>query len=437
MYGETGALMRSELATLLHIHRTQRRLGSESLNATALEERGVQIRQYRQSILTWSAEAVRAAKPLVFSVSTPVPANPFRATTDLGPVHEFARALDHTRQHSTAPLPSLDQLTTSSGNELVEHWRHAARAAALAEHDTNGAQLASRLTAAQANALVSDVAAITQALIVLDQRYTNTPGWERLAQPQRLGWAALATAIDVALERPDYTVDQTGWRPRATAIRGPAKPGILGVLQAEHNLLVRLQTTPNALSLRLVVDSQRQLSHGLAELAGPVDEVLAQGWRERTATYVRLQSQLRNLGSRLGGGGTAVAEASNAVARLRALPRETVVEPRVLGAFQTLFSRIDTRLADVVTNGIADQTLLHHVTTATLDGEAQGLVHRLREHFEPIPQPVCREIHTTIRGHLRPRQPDAAPPDAGHSRAQLHTALLPRPTQGGRDVRSL
>lgn len=65
-----------------------------------------------------------------------------------------------------------------------------------------------------------------------ERRYRNTSEWESLAGCARLGWAALATALDVSLGQPDYSVDQTGWRPRTKPIRGPAKPGVLGVLQA-------------------------------------------------------------------------------------------------------------------------------------------------------------------------------------------------------------
>ena len=134
----------------------------------------------------------------------------------------------------------------------------AARAAALAEHDTAPDQ-AVHLTAAQARTIAGDVAAISQALVVLDRRYRNTPEWESLAGCDRLGWAALATALDVSLGQPDYSVDQTGWRPRTKPIRGPAKPGILGVLQAlqidgsalvvavgsDRNLLLASRNVPN------------------------------------------------------------------------------------------------------------------------------------------------------------------------------------------------
>ena len=136
------------------------------------------------------------------------------------------------------------------------------------------------MTAGQAQVVVGDVAAITQALVVLDQRYRNTPGWEQLAQSARLGWAALAAALDVNLGQPDYTVDELGWRPKTKIIEGPAKEGILGVLQAEHNLIVRMKSFPNATNLRYIIDSQRLLSRRLVPFAARIDPRLAEVWSE-------------------------------------------------------------------------------------------------------------------------------------------------------------
>jgi hypothetical protein len=194
MYGANGARMRSELAALLRQHRVQQRLGGPGRQSaapnTTLAEReaiGLQIRQYRHTVLVWCAQAVLAAKPLLFSASMPAPANPFRASEDHGTaVAELARALNHTSRASSAGRASMEMLNARSDNQVVERWRHAARAAALAEHDTNG-DAAVRLTAAQAQALVADVAAITQALIVLDQRYGNTPDGRSSRSP--VDWA--------------------------------------------------------------------------------------------------------------------------------------------------------------------------------------------------------------------------------------------------------
>lgn len=248
MYGENGAAMRRELAGLLRHHRIQHRIGGPT--QADREASGQQILQYRQNLLIWCTQAMQAANPLLFSNLPTAHGNPFRAGRPAPTgAEELARALQRAIARSSAHPASLEQLTTPSNNPVVEHWREIARAAALAEHDT-APDITAHLTSTQAQALVGDVAAVTQALVVLDQRYKNTPGWEHLGQSARLAWAALAAAVDVNLGQPDYTIDNTGWRPKTKLIHGPAKPGILGVLQAEHNLAVRLKFAPDATNLR-------------------------------------------------------------------------------------------------------------------------------------------------------------------------------------------
>ncbi|MEP9382880.1 hypothetical protein [Nocardioides sp. KR10-350] len=429
MYGETGDLMRTELAALLRQHRILHRLGEHSpAAADAVADReaaGIAMQQYRQTILSWCAEAVMAAKPLIFSATLPAPANPFKTANEPGTaVGELARALRLARDASTSRRATTALLTIPSPNEVVEHWRQAARAAALAEHDTNGAAGA-RLTSPQAQALVGDVAAVTQALVVLDQRYLNIPGWERLAEPGRLGWAALATALDVSLGQPDYSIDNTGWRPRTHELRISPQKGILGVLQAEHDLLVWLKSFPTAMNLRLIVDSQQRLSRRLAPMVERTDACRAETWRARAASYALLKQQLRNVGGRIGNGGPAVAEASKAVSRLRAVPADTIVEPRVAAGFQTLFDGIDQRVAEIVDTGIDRGAYLQRVQVPRLVTAAGQMVSPVRERFMPLDRSVNTELVDAVRG-LLPRDP-AEPVAPGLSRSVLHSALIHRP----------
>ena len=372
MYGENGARMRTELATLLRQHRVMHRLGTDEPAERA--EVGRQIQRYRQTLLVWCAQAIGVATPVTFPNVPQKPADPFRATSDHGAaIRELERALNFARIEAATKPASSTELTTPSDNEVVEHWRIAARAAALAEHDTAPDQ-SIHLTASQGRTIAGDVASITQALVVLDRRYRNTPDWEPLAQCDRLGWAALATALDVSLGQPDFSVDQTGWRPRTKPIRGPAKPGVLGVLQAEHNLLVRLKSFPNAMNLRLIVDSQRLLTRRLVPYAERVDPDLAVRWRTRTATYERIQRELRNVGGRMGNGGAATAEAANAVSRMKALPADTIIEPRMLGGFQTLFQRLDARITDILETGVERGAYVQRVTVPRLMSDEGRLV---------------------------------------------------------------
>lgn len=423
MYGETGTAVRQEFAALLRQHRVQQRLGGPP---DAREERGLLIRQYRLGVLIWCSQAMHATSPLTFSNQAPAQPNPFRAVGTGGntttPAGELARAIDLAKQQSTADPATIEQLTTPSGHDMIEHWREAARAAALAEHDTASA---ARMTARQAQVIVGDVAAIVQGLVVLDQRYRSTPGWEQLAQGARLGWAALAAAMDVNLGQPDYTVDQLGWRPKTKVIQGPPRPGILGVLQAEHNLVVRMRAFPNAPNLRRVVDSQRLVSRHLVPFAARIDPRLADRWAARAETHGRLLQQLRRIGGRLGNGGYAAAEGANAVSRLRVLPVDTIVEPRVLGGFQLLFDRLDQRIAEVIEDGIDRRAYLQRVALPRLV-KGGGLVAPVRERFGPVDRGANPELLETIRGRLRPH-PAEIQSTPGPTRADLHAALIHRP----------
>lgn len=428
MYGENGAQMRTELAALLRQHRIMRRLADASSAERAAA--GQQILRFRQTVLVWCAQAIGVARPLTFPNVPQKPADPFRAASDHGAaVAELARALEAARDQATTRQASSQEFTTPSANNVVEHWRLAARAAALAEHDTAPDQ-AIHLTAAQARTITGDVAAISEALVVLDRRYRNTPGWEPVAGCDRLGWAALATALDVSLGQPDYSVDQTGWRPRTKPIGGPAKPGVLGVLQAEHNLLVRLASFPDAMNLRLVVDSQRLLSAGLVPYAKRIDPNLAEEWGTRAETYSRIQRELRNIGGRLGNGTAAAGEAANAVSRLKALRPEAVIEPRMLGGFQTLFRRVDSRITDILESGVERGAFVQRVTVPRLVSGDGRLVHPVRERFVPVARAADLEVIRTAREHLRPPEEPSAS-SAGTSRADLHAALIHRPPAKG------
>jgi hypothetical protein len=188
MYGENGAQMRTELAALLRQHRVMHRLAADPLAERA--EVGQQILRFRRTLIVWCTQAIRVAQPLTFPNIPQKPADPFRPTSEHGAaIGELARALDLARDQGTTPAASSTELATPSSKDVVERWRLAARAAALAEHDT-ATDLAVHLTAAQARTIAGDVATVSQALVVLDRRYRNTPGWESLTGGDRLGWAA-------------------------------------------------------------------------------------------------------------------------------------------------------------------------------------------------------------------------------------------------------
>ncbi|QBX57320.1 hypothetical protein EXE58_19075 [Nocardioides seonyuensis] len=426
MYGETGATMRNELVALLGQHRIQQRLSDR--DSAARQTDGEVIRQYRESVLVWCGQAMQVASPMLFTNLPPRNHNPFKPNGRSSPAIELARALEHARTESTATPASTELLTTASESPVVDGWRQVARAAALAEHDTTPA-LAGLLTTRQAQALVGDVAAIAQALVILDQRYRYVPGWESLAESARLGWTALAASLDVNLGQPDYSIDDVGWRPMSKPIRTTTvKAGILGVLQAEHDLTVRLRAFPSLVNLRVVVDSQRLISSLLTPFAARAQPALVEPWKTRAATYTRVQQELRDLGGLIGTGELAAGEAATAAARLERIAPDTVIEPRVLGGFQILFDCIDHRIADIVEEGLQRKAFVQRVTLPRLDPEKRGRITLpVRERFRPVTEAEDLAVVHTVRDRLRPTTgPRNTGP--GTSRAELQAALIHRPT---------
>jgi hypothetical protein len=436
MYGENGGLMRAELSALLRQHRIQQRIGGEGMYTvaatTSADERrqiGELIRRYRQGVLVWCHQATVAAAPATASSLSRPPVNPFRAADSRhGALAALSRAVEQAVAASTAPLATLEELAAPHDLALVEHWRHAARSAALGEHDFDAGLGHGRLDAQQCQTLIADIAAVVQALVVLDQRYSNIPGWEKLHRPERLGWSALACALDASLDPPDYAIDLRGWRPPTKVIKGPGKPGLLGVLQAEHNLLIRMRSFPSAMNLRMVVDSQRLLSGGLANLVEKVEPALHEAWTVRERTYVDLQHELRNVGGRIGTGALAAAEGANAVSRLRAIRTDDGVDPRILHGFTTLFAALDDRIADGLEEGIKRNGYFVRVKFPAVEADSSQMVAPPRERYLPLGEVEHTSIVRLARDRLRPIPPrDQAPPRAVRSRAELHAAIVHQP----------
>lgn len=447
MYGENGGLLRAELSSLLKQHRVQFRIGGGGTHTvpvtTTEDERrqiGEQIRRYRQAALVWCEQATRAVAPHAGSNLSPTGANPFRLPAiQHGGLAAMRLALEQTIDASTARLPSLEELATPHDLPIVEHWRQVARAAALGEHDFDAGLGHGSLDAQQTHTLIGDVAATVRALVVLDQRYSAVPGWEKLHRLDRLGWSALACALDASLEPSDYAIDMRGWRTKSKVITGPAKPGLLGVLQAEHNLVIRMQSFPSAMNLRLVVDSQRLLSGGLAKLAAKIDPNLQQTWLNREQTYLGLQHELRNVGGRFGTGGLAVTEGANAVSRLKTIQPGGGLDPRVLHGFTTLFNKLDARIADVIEAGMKRDAYFMRVKVPRLVENSGQLVAPARERYIPLAEADHTAITELVRDRLRPPAELPSPPrGAARSRAELHSAIVHQPTRGAaRDVPSL
>lgn len=427
MYAENGGRLRAELSTLLRQHRVQQRLGGAGSvtipETTTVEERrllGEQIGRYRHSALVWCVQAVRAANPRMNLVGT--------STRTRGPAEELRHRLDVAIAHSTR-LPGLEELTATQPFSMVDTWREVARAATLGEHDFDAGLGYGRLSEAQRMTLLKDAADITRALVGLDRRYANIPGWRPLKDAGWLGRAAETCATFAGYDDPDYTIDLRGWQPKRSLVDGPALPGLTGVLQAQHNLTVHLNEFPDARSLRFVLDSQRIVSREATKLA-PADSA---AWSGRAATYLRLIHATNDIGGMVGNGGPAAGEASLVATRMERFARAVeagtdTVDPAALRHLARLDRDINERISQVILQGARDRLYFARVPLPRIDTDAPAAVKPTRQRYAPMTADVSEELLTLLRDELRPKpEIPQAPARAAASREELVAALVHRP----------
>ena len=435
-YGDTGRPIRAELTTLLRHHRIQMRLGGLGGSplvpaTTTVEQRqqlGKLLQRYRYATLTWCLNAVVAADPRENLART--------NERDRGPAEDLRFRLRESIRASEVGMPSLRELSAPQDFPLVDSWRKVAQAAVLGENDFPGLMDHGRLTVPQCAAVLKDAADVTRALVVLDRRYDQVPGWGTLYKRGRLDRAAEVVCLFADYVEPDYAVDQRRWRPPPATIDGEALPGIAGVLQAEHNMLVHLAQFPNALNLRRVIDAQRLLSHAAARRAPNVAPDLIERWLERELVYSTLIKATRNIGGLVGGGGLAVAEAANAVSRMRHVPVEEEASAEQLRDLGKLFTRVDARIASVIEQGVAERLYFVSVKLPRIVDESFRLVNPVRERYVPITSPVQTDLLAIARHDLRPAVPRLTPAEgAGNERERLTEAISHRPPGSGAPAR--
>ncbi len=188
--------------------------------------------------------------------------------------------------------------------------------------------------------------------------------------------------------------------------------------------------------MRLVVDSQRLISGGLATRVEKIEPALGEAWRDREQTYTDLQRELRNIAGNAGAGGLAAAEGANAWNRLKALPPDAPLDARIVHSFTTLFTTLDARIADVVEAGLQRRAYFLRVKVPGVVANNGQVVARVQERFVPPDAADHAAIVGLVRDRLRPRsEPATAPPGATRSRAELHTAIVHQPGRraGGKD----
>lgn len=402
MYGPNSDALRTELAALLRNHRIQHRLGgpigmmSETSTVDEREAMGRQIRRYRRSVLVWCRQAVTATT----------------RDTLAGGVRDYDRDVAEELRHRLRAtlaamrdgLPTLDEIADPVGNALVDTWRRAARAATLGEHDFGAGIDYGHLTDAQCATVIQDAAAVVRAVVSLDQRYGNVPGWDFLASPGRL----LLAAEDCALLSVEYdlddSVDSEGWRPPPRMVPGPLPPGLAGVMQGSRNLLAALDEVPSIRNFRIVLESQRIVSTAAAAAVGPTDPSLAAVWRERAQTFRSLVVRTRDVGGNLGDGRTAASHAAVLARRAQHLgaDRPTGADVHVL---DNLFAQMEGRLADLFAGAAHEKIYFLRVPLPRLDETKAGLIKQREETFVPLTSSMGEDLVENFRTALRHPSP--------------------------------
>lgn len=426
MYGENSGLLRDALRELLTQHRIQQRIGGAGLHTvpqtTTVAERkeiGEQLGRYRHAVLVWCHQAMTAANPRVNRDGT--------SARSRGPAEELRYRLQSAINADLAGMPTMEELTTGQRFELVDLWRQAARAGALGEHDFGARVSYGRLSEDQCMTVIHDAAEVARAMVGLDRRYSKIPGWQQLKDPGRLGRAAELCAAYSGYGDPDYSVDRRGWKPPAQLIGGPGLPGITGVLQAQHNLLLHLTKFPDAKSLRVVMDSQRVLSLETARRIGDSNPL----WDQRSAVYGRLVHVTRDVGGEYGDGGPAAGQASVAAVRMKKLQPDGLSEPKPLRRLERISAGIDKRVCDVVEHGLRERLYFQRVIVPGMNNHSGGLVKVMRPEWLPVTGPVQSELLDILRHELRPVPVHHKPPNgAAQNRRDFEAAIDHRP---GRD----
>lgn len=434
MYGENTRLLRASLRELLTQHRIQQRIGGAGIHTvpatstvTERQEIGEQIARYRHAVLVWCHQAMQAANPRINLAGT--------SARTRGPAEELRYRLDAAIDADPAGLATMEELVSGQRFELVDLWREAARACALGEHDFDAGVGYGRLSEAECMTVIHDAAEITRALVGLDRRYSNIPGWKQLKDPGRLGRAAEVCAAYSGYGNPDYSVDRRGWKPPARPIGGPALPGIAGVLQAQHNLLLHLIKFPDAQSLRVVIDSQRIVSLEATRRLTDSNPELAGRWQRRAETYGRLVQQTRDVGGLYGKGGLAAGQGSIAAARIQKLPDDGLSDAGQLRRLMRLSAGIDERVCTAVELGIKERLYFQRVTVPAVENDNGDLVKGPRREWLPITGPVQAELLAIVHHDLRPMPVrHKSPKEAAQHRRDFEAAIEHRPEPRGTGI---
>lgn len=435
MYGENSGRLREHLATLLNQYRVNYHLlreVSRTRSTLTIEARqieaGAQVRRYRQTILAWCDQTMLHADP---NPKSDKGSGPF------DPLDRIRQAVHRIATRSASPLPTMDELTTPQQVTILETWRQAAKAATQAERDFTSGLGQGLLGHRERLTLAGDMADITKALLILDKRYQNLPGWEPLRGFRGIDQyiADLADQLRTSYGKADYNIDWRGWHPPDPEI-APDAPVITRVLAAEHRLLNALTTVPSMINLRHLISSQRELSHLAADRARDIAPEQAARFRHRERGYATLGRASRSAAGLAGTGAAATRHSADAARTLVTIPVGEPVSPEAFRNLDKLFRHVDNRLAAAIEQGFNTRIYLVRATLPRIDPTDGALAHQAREIFEPLQREGRTPLIAVARRYLRTDPVAMVPPgSAAITRADFRSAINHR--QSGSDGLSL
>jgi hypothetical protein len=426
-YGENVSDLRTAMVVLLERHRILQPLGGPGIytapETTTIGERrvmGEQIQRYRYVVLSWCAAAVDSVAPHFMIGIVDGEHNQ--------PVSVLMSQLDDTAGAITVGYPAMEELAVPHPNKLVETWRQAAKACVLAEVDLGQSTERLALDAGRARVVLKDSADFVRGLLVLDQRYRNVPGWQHLKSAARLTSAAEVASIFARWSEQDLVVDRLGWQSPPAAIKGPPLPGITGVVQAQHNVLVDLcGVPPTGMNMRRIFRSQIEVAHEAARHAAHGAPELVETFLEREQTYKQLHVAARNFGGLIGNGGPAAAESANAADRLRNARMATPDDAAPLHELSRLFTGTDARIAATIEHGFEEKLYYVSIKSPTLDDTTDG-IRTPAQQWVPVTSSAQSDLLPIAHGRLRPPPaPTTARNEsmAGRNEYEMTLALQP------------
>lgn len=402
MYGDTTAGIRDNLRALLLTRSTPAVTGPKV----------AAVARYRNAVLTWCRQAayeVTQIRPL---------------EEDLTPSEVLRDRLMNTAEYLVPGRPRLEEYTEPTDNQVMEHWRLAAKAAAIGERDFGAGVTRSRLSEEQCQAVMSDVATTVLAIDRLEHAYPDVSARYPLIEPALLRRDAADTAAWLLNNHVDHSVDGRGAQPIPGAPRRELPAGMHGVVSAVEQLGEDLRRLPTVDSLRTLVLEVQGVTAAVAEATNSERGAKSSWWSHKANRYRKAWALLGEVGGRVGDGHSAPATSAALHDLVAALGHEDLREnhPRLREALVSL----DRRLTRVITHGQAHALYHRRHTLDRLDERSTGLIKKASIGYSPLTDVAGQELVAKLTKCLEHQPAPQAVQPVAPGRNRFNQALYSR-----------